>query len=268
MRRSPNYINEDDIFSPGTDLIVSLLAILLIILFMGTKLYYDSIIDKAKLENRVEDVNERLKDAEENNEALRKKYQGIEGRLNDTTKQLIDAKRTSFPPNIIIENAGKYAFSSGDAKLPKEFKEFIKNELVDKIEENIKKFDISIIEVIGHTDGQAVGSDSSNLDEMLENVANDIIPIEKLRPNSNADLGLMRALAVVKELQKIQNNENRLKKLNPKQGFRAYSAAQLTLRNGELAKSNSIPDATRRRIEIRFTRSRGDQTYGGNGLQQ
>ena len=209
MNRNYYTDSEDDIFNPGIDLIVSLLALLLIVWFIGAKFYID--------------------------------------------QKLTNAKKTIFPPNIIIENVGKYAFPSGRGDLTKELKKFVRNELVNKIEENIEKYDISIIEIIGYTDGQIVSSSYSNLDNILEKVANQIVPIEELRPNSNADLGLVRALAVVKELQKIQREEGRLKKLNPKQGFRAYSAAQLTLRRGEFSKADAKSDADRRRIEIRFT---------------
>ena len=209
MNRNYYTDSEDDIFNPGIDLIVSLLALLLIVWFIGAKFYID--------------------------------------------QKLTNAKKTIFPPNIIIENVGKYAFPSGRGDLTKELKKFVRNELVNKIEENIEKYDISIIEIIGYTDGQIVSSSYSNLDNILEKVANQIVPIEELRPNSNADLGLVRALAVVKELQKIQREEGRLKKLNPKQGFRAYSAAQLTLRSGEFSKADAKSDADRRRIEIPFT---------------
>jgi hypothetical protein len=60
----------------------------------------------------------------------------------------------------------------------------------------------------------------------------------------------MRALAVVRLLRDIQTQNGRLKGLK----FRAYSAAQLILPNGDFAPVNRTPDATRRRIEIRFTR--------------
>lgn len=50
-------------------------------------------------------------------------------------------------------------------------------------------------------------------------------------------------------LRDIQTKNGRLKELK----FRAYSAAQLILPNGD-APINRNPDATRRRIEIRFTR--------------
>ena len=68
-------------------------------------------------------------------------------------------------------------------------------------------------------------------------------PVSRLSAGSNADLGLMRALAVVQKLESsgLKNVE-----------FRAYSAAQLYLPSGNLATVNRKPDETRRRIEIRF----------------
>ena len=80
----------------------------------------------------------------------------------------------------------------------------------------------------------------------LEKVANGDQDIGSLKPGSNADLGLMRALSVIKVLQK-----------NPQLTgleFRAYSAAQLTLPEGNFAPINRESDPNRRRIEIRFTR--------------
>jgi len=55
----------------------------------------------------------------------------------------------------------------------------------------------------------------------------------------------MRVLEVVKELQQT----GKLKKVE----FRAYSAGQLLLPNGNFAKVDRSANATRRRIEIRFS---------------
>ncbi|MDE5101579.1 MAG: hypothetical protein O4807_00835, partial [Trichodesmium sp. St19_bin2] len=79
--------------------------------------------------------------------------------------------------------------------------------------------------------------------------------IKELQEGSNIDLGIMRALAVVRKLQDIQKSEGRLKSLDPLKGFRAYSSGPLTLKNGEFAQPNENPDQQRRRIEIRFTNS-------------
>ncbi len=71
----------------------------------------------------------------------------------------------------------------------------------------------------------------------------------ELQPGSNADLGLMRSLSVVKELQAIQA-QGKLQNVQ----FHAYSAAQLFLPNSEaFAPVDRDSDSTRRRIEIRFS---------------
>ena len=127
---------------------------------------------------------------------------------------------------------------------------YILKQIVPEIETRTKQYGINVVEIIGHTDGQANGQVTSNLDVNLENVVSGNIPVGNLRAGSNADLGLMRALSVVKALRDIQTKENRLSGLS----FRAYSAAQLILPNGQFAAIARQDDVTRRRIEIRFTR--------------
>ena len=122
--------------------------------------------------------------------------------------------------------------------------------MVDEIESNAKAYQIDVVEVIGHTDGQPNGGIYSNLDENLVKVARGQIPTQNLHAGSNADLGLMRALELVRVLRSIQQQGSRLKGLE----FRAYSAAQLISPTGELTTSNKQSDPKRRRIEIRFTR--------------
>ncbi|PPS45192.1 flagellar motor protein [Chroococcidiopsis sp. TS-821] len=155
----------------------------------------------------------------------------------------------SPPPILVIEDEGAYRFASGSAEIPPIMNAYINNKIVPEIERNTKEYQINVVEIIGHTDGQGNGNAASNLDQNLEKVANGSIPVRQLKAGSNADLGLMRALAVVKVLQDVQS-KGKLKGLK----FRAYSAAQLILPNGNFASVNRQPDATRRRIEIRFTR--------------
>jgi outer membrane protein OmpA-like peptidoglycan-associated protein len=152
------------------------------------------------------------------------------------------------PPVLIIQNSGEYQFASGQATLPPALRSYIWNNLADQIEQITKDRNIYVVEIIGHTDGQATGSQSSNLDQMLENVAVGQASVSSLNAGSNADLGLMRSLEVVRQLQYIQK-QGRLQGLQ----FRAYSAAQLLQPSGEFATANRNPDATRRRIEIRFS---------------
>lgn len=169
-----------------------------------------------------------------------------------TISQISNKKNTGAPPIILIKDEGAYRFASGSAELPKPMYNYIWTKIVPEIERKTKEYNINTVEVIGHTDGQANGSAISNLDQNIENVANGSVPIQNLKAGSNADLGLMRSLALVKVLRYIQTKEHRLQGLK----FRAYSAAQLILPSGEFAQPSIAhqEDSTRRRIEIRFTR--------------
>ena len=247
------YETDDDIFGPGTDLIISLLAILLVVIVIGAKvnnnLFTENLAFKDQvfeLTNLLRGKTQALENSEEKNKSLR--------------FQLEYAKKNEFPPNIIIEGVGQYAFDPGKSELTGDLVNFIGSELVDKIEKNFSEYNVNVVEIIGHTDGQPLGRRTSNLDKELEKVANGISPAKALTAGSNTDLGLMRALAVVVELQRLQKEDGRLKQVK---GFRAYSAAQLTLRDGNFAKSNERnADSKRRRIEIRFTQFRPDESYG------
>ncbi len=155
----------------------------------------------------------------------------------------LNQRLQSATPIVIDEESSNFKFNSGSAELTPPLRKYIKEEILPQIETIIRERDIDFIQVIGHTDGQILGA-MGNLDENLERVSQNEIPVNQLRAGSNADLALMRALAVVQELQSQQE----LKNLQ----FRAYSGAQLYLPSGELASLNRDEDETRRRIEIRF----------------
>ncbi|WP_353929087.1 flagellar motor protein [Okeanomitos corallinicola TIOX110] len=185
-------------------------------------------------------------------------------------KTPIDPISKNNKPTIISLPADKYSFPSGSAVLPRNLQDDIyKNgqdgmilKLITKNLADLENSDkqVDVIEIIGHTDGQPLGNfrtpecknqSSSNLDKNLENVAIKNKNVAILCAGSNTDLGLMRALAVVKELQKAQSKSNskRFKQIQ----FRAYSAAQLFLPNDQgFATIDRIENDKRRRIEIRF----------------
>lgn len=154
----------------------------------------------------------------------------------------------SAPPVVVIQDSGGYQFDSGSANLPKELKGYITKDLVDRIERVSQQRNLYVVEIIGHTDGQ-VNFGNGNLDQQLEAVAQGKQSVNTLKPGSNADLGLMRALEVVKQLQTVQEQTSRLQGVQ----FRAYSAAQTQLPSGEFATAERNPNANRRRIEIRFS---------------
>lgn len=165
-------------------------------------------------------------------------------------KTIETQKQNAPPPILVIEDKGVYRFASGSAEISPVMDQYIKTKIVPQIEQHTQQYKINIVEIIGHTDGQGNGDIVSNLDKNLEAAASATIPVNQLKAGSNADLGLMRSLAVVQVLRNIQKTSNRLQGLK----FRAYSAAQLILPDGNFATVNRNPDASRRRIEIRFTR--------------
>jgi outer membrane protein OmpA-like peptidoglycan-associated protein len=146
-------------------------------------------------------------------------------------------------PIIIDEQSGKFKFQSGSAELTPALNQYINTDVLPKIKATTKDRNIAFIQVIGHTDGQAINH-PSNLDQQLEQAARGKQSVGKLQAGSNSDLGLMRAIAVIQILQKSKQ----LKNID----FRAYSAAQLYLPSGRLAPVNRVADESRRRIEIRF----------------
>jgi flagellar motor protein MotB len=169
----------------------------------------------------------------------------VNQRLDSANQKLESAnqKLQSASPIIIDEKSGKFKFPSGSAELTPELRKYISTTVGSGIKKAIEKGSIDFIQVIGHTDSQGI-SNAGNLDSKLTLAATGNEKITGLKAGSNADLGLMRAIAVVQFLQQIEG----LKKIK----FRAYSAAQLYLPSGDLALQNGAADEARRRIEIRF----------------
>ena len=163
----------------------------------------------------------------------------VNAKLEEKVKALEAAQ-----PIVIDAESGNFNFEPRSASLNRKLQEYLDQKVVPKIETIVKEKTLDFVSVVGHTDGQNLTNPNSNLDEILPEVANKEKSVTSLTPGSNADLGLMRALAVVQYLQQT----GRFKGVK----FRAYSAAQLYLPSGELAGLNKRPDDARRRIEIRF----------------
>jgi outer membrane protein OmpA-like peptidoglycan-associated protein len=154
----------------------------------------------------------------------------------------IAKKLESASPIIIDEKSGNFKFLSGSAELTPDLQKYTQTTILPEIKKATEKGNIDFIQIIGHTDSQGI-SNPSNLDGKLTSAATGTEKINALKAGSNTDLGLMRAVAVVQFL-----NTKKLDKVK----FRAYSAGQLYLPSGELAKIDRSADDARRRIEIRF----------------
>lgn len=239
-RRHYQQENEElDITNAFTDLMSNAFMILSFFLILSSLLIWQTQTENSELKKGVENIAELIKkltDLEKENEQLK----SINESLKKENKTL-----NSASPIIIDEKSGNFQFPSGSAELTPDLKGYITEIVTPQIKQIINTQDIDFIQVIGHTDGQVVGAGvSGNLDQNLEKVAQNQLSVKELKPGSNGDLALMRALAVVQELQQQGEFKN--------VQFRAYSGAQLYLPSGGFAPVNRSQDDTRRRIEIRF----------------
>lgn len=170
-----------------------------------------------------------------------------------------------FPPSIPIPSDDlsfetAKAFPKGG---PADLKNYIEAQVVPKIEQQLAAYDVDMIEVVGHADGSPLNS-RGNLDGALlsELARSDLQAMSfdemvnkfgNLQAGSNTDLGLIRALIVVKTLEDLQREG---KCDCDVAAFRAYSAGQLYLPGAEplAAPPDQSSNESRRRIEIRFTK--------------
>ena len=135
-------------------------------------------------------------------------------KLNQDLKKA-NKRLQSASPIVIDESSGNIKFKSGSAELNPQLKNHIATKIAPEINKILQTREIDFIQIIGHTDGEGINQ-NSNLDKTLETVAQGTQPVSKLSAGSNADLGLMRALAVVRQIQQTSGLEN--------VEFRAYSA--------------------------------------------
>jgi flagellar motor protein MotB len=154
-----------------------------------------------------------------------------------------------WPPIIRMSEADGYFFKSGSAELSPSFQETLLTKTPVEILDYIRKYDVDIIEVVGHTDERPIGlRQFSNLDRDLLPVLKSEAGVISLVPADNAGLGLARAVAVVSVLR--QSPLLAGYKLIP------LSGAQLVNTDETLAISPSPGDIQRRRrIEIRLRKS-------------
>jgi flagellar motor protein MotB len=154
-----------------------------------------------------------------------------------------------WPPIIRLSEADGNFFRTGSAELSPEFRDRLLVSTPEQIAALIRKYDVDVIEVVGHTDEQPVGLRQSNLDRDLVPVLRNYASIASLVPADNAGLGLARAVSVVSVLGRSPLLSGY--KLIP------MSGAQLINTDETLAIAGSFSGDVRerRRIEIRLRKS-------------
>ena len=154
-----------------------------------------------------------------------------------------------WPPIIRMSEADGYFFKTRTAELSPNFRVALMTETPVEILQYIKKYDVDVIEVVGHTDERPIGARQfSNLDRDLTSVLQNTEDVSGLVPADNAGLGLARAVSVVSVLR--QSPLLAGYKMIP------LSGAQLVNTDETLALEGSMQDVQqRRRIEIRLRKS-------------
>jgi outer membrane protein OmpA-like peptidoglycan-associated protein len=151
-----------------------------------------------------------------------------------------------WPPIISLSEADGYFFEKGSAELSEKFKAALADKVVSKILQVAAEYpDVDIIEVVGHTDEQAIRARYSNLDSALIDVLRSG-DVASLVPADNAGLGTARAVAVVTRFLQENRVQQRFSRILPMSGAQLIQVDQ-TLTHGA---EGDVKE--RRRIEIRL----------------
>jgi outer membrane protein OmpA-like peptidoglycan-associated protein len=155
----------------------------------------------------------------------------------------------NWPP-IIVLGDDHYRFKTLSAELTGNFEANLKKLVVPLLVQYAKEYRVDTIEVIGHTDEQAITQPrNSNLDASLLSFLRRGGSASVLSPADNAGLGMARAVAVARLLMNDPNLAAYREKILP------LSGAQLISTDDRITKGVHGDIRERRRIEIRLRRS-------------
>ncbi|BBE72493.1 hypothetical protein [Oharaeibacter diazotrophicus] len=181
---------------------------------------------------------DRLGAAEARGDALAREVAALSARAG---------RPVDLPPILMLREDAGFRFGSGSAVPSARASEKLRTETIATLRDLVDRYDVDVVEVIGHTDDQPVGTTHvSNLDQNLVGVVGGR-PIETLSAADNAGLGLARAVSVAR----ILKSDPRLAGVE----ILPLSAAQLVGTDGRLTAGGGGAEPERRRIEIRLRRS-------------
>lgn len=153
------------------------------------------------------------------------------------------------PPVIQLPDNERFRFPSGGYQLTSSFISALESEKIPEIKRILNCYGVDTLEIIGHTDGQP-NARVSNLDLAFLSGKEPLALSMPMSAGSNVDLGLLRALSVQRAIQQ------RMRREIPDIIYRVYSAGSIINTSGRMESVKNQNEQERRRIEIRFTRSR------------
>ena len=175
---------------------------------------------------------------------------GKQAQIDDLNKKIDD-----LPPILDLSEADGYSFKVSSAELTPGFKAKLEGAVSEKIRYIVGRYDVDVVEVVGHTDEQRL-SRQSNMDDVVGPLLAGRSKVGDMIPGDNAGLGLARALAVTAVLKSLPE----FKGLN----ILPMSGGQLILPEDRLTDGANSGDAPeRRRIEIRVRKSKAKLAQEG-----
>lgn len=173
----------------------------------------------------------------------------------DRVEEVLD----QIPPAVrMAADDPRFVFPTGTARIERGFREALWTEVFPDLEKKSRRCGptCDLIEIVGHADEQpGRGRTRSTLDDHLIDAVSDGSHFDALHPGSNADLGMMRAVAILRELQAFRVRRDGALQAHVR-GILPFSAAQM------VALDQTVPphatfrrDDARRRIEIFLTSS-------------
>lgn len=177
--------------------------------------------------------------------ALEKTVAQLTEQLEQAKQELKGKGNNDLPPILVIPTDNY--FRLGEATLVPEFRARLVDKYAPKLIEAGRKYDVQVIEIVGHTDELPISNVTSKLDTILLPFLNGRGNETELVAGDNAGLGLARAAAVARVLRGIKDLEQ----------FRILpmSAGQI-IDTDQVVSTGLKPadDPSRRRIEIRMRR--------------
>lgn len=220
--------------------------------------------EEAKLLAQIASLKARVGELEKLNLELNQAILELRRLLDEKNKQLAATNALlskKEPPIIEMADVTSMSFALGSAELGDAFSKILKEKYFPQFVKILEQYEVvDTIEIIGHTDRSPV-SKATSLDSKLILALQGELDVKYISPGSNADLGLMRSLAILQAWKawiSQQNVPDRIRNVN----LRTYSAAYSVLPgkppsdNGteESKLENERFDGASRRIEVRFTR--------------
>lgn len=260
----------------GALMMVLLIAMGGLLLFTLSPEAVSAVDKQSKFLAQITALQDKVTLLEKENALMRKEVDELKKRLEEKNAQIIAANlllKKKAPPIIEMADVTTMSFEPGSAALDVDFEENLKSKYFPQFVRILEEYDVvDTIEIIGHTDRTPVSSErktkhryergvESSLDRDLTAVLLGGMSANNISQGSNADLGLMRSLAIQRAWKDWISNlpvSSRIKNIT----IRTYSAAFAVLPG--IPPSDNTTEAGRkqielfdkasRRIEVRFTR--------------